>query len=242
MELPLQAIWFTILVGALHAWSALERARERELCAAQLEGSLARAQIRNLRLQLQPHFLFNALNTISATMYDDPRAADERPGLPVEAVRPLPLHAPSGTRAPAARGKPGRRPGDRRPSRADRAPARCGAAGARPPAPAPRRARRRSRGSAAAPRRRGDRPHRSRRQLPAPDDRRGDLPPPRHPLRARGRLDPARFLRLNRSTIVRLDALCEVQPWFHGDARVVLKDGSVLTWSRRYRAKAEGRF
>jgi len=57
-----------------------------------------------------------------------------------------------------------------------------------------------------------------------------------------GRLDPDRFLRLNRSTIVRLDALREVQPWFHGDARVVLKDGSVLTWSRRYRSKAEGRF
>jgi two-component system LytT family response regulator len=57
-----------------------------------------------------------------------------------------------------------------------------------------------------------------------------------------GRLDPARFLRLNRSEIVRLDTVREVQPWFHGDARVVLRDGSVLTWSRRYRAKAEGLF
>jgi two-component system LytT family response regulator len=54
------------------------------------------------------------------------------------------------------------------------------------------------------------------------------------------RLDPARFLRLNRSEIVRLDAIRELQPWFHGDARVVLRDGSVLTWSRRYRAQAEG--
>lgn len=77
MELPLQAVWFTILISGLHAWEALEAARARELRAAQLEGSLARAQMRNLRLQLQPHFLFNALNTISATMYDDPRAADE---------------------------------------------------------------------------------------------------------------------------------------------------------------------
>ena len=57
-----------------------------------------------------------------------------------------------------------------------------------------------------------------------------------------GRLDPARFLRLNRSEIVRLEAIREVQPWFHGDARVVLHDGTVLTWSRRYRAKAEGMF
>jgi two-component system LytT family response regulator len=54
------------------------------------------------------------------------------------------------------------------------------------------------------------------------------------------RLDPARFLRLNRSEIVRLDAIRELQPWFHGDARVVLRDGSVLTWSRRYRAQADG--
>ena len=56
------------------------------------------------------------------------------------------------------------------------------------------------------------------------------------------RLDPARFLRLNRSEIVRLEAIREIQPWFHGDARVVLADGEVLTWSRRYRAKAEGMF
>jgi two-component system LytT family response regulator len=56
------------------------------------------------------------------------------------------------------------------------------------------------------------------------------------------RLDPARFLRLNRSEIVRLDAIREVQPWFHGDARVILRDGTVLTWSRRYRSKAEGLF
>ncbi|HEY6322066.1 MAG TPA: response regulator [Thermoanaerobaculia bacterium] len=57
-----------------------------------------------------------------------------------------------------------------------------------------------------------------------------------------GRLDPARFLRLNRSEIVRLETVREVQPWFHGDAKVVLRDGSVLTWSRRFRARVEGIF
>ena len=56
------------------------------------------------------------------------------------------------------------------------------------------------------------------------------------------RLDPARFLRLNRSEIVRLETVREVRPWFHGDAKVVLRDGSVLTWSRRFRARAEGLF
>ncbi|HET9481469.1 MAG TPA: histidine kinase [Candidatus Polarisedimenticolia bacterium] len=77
MEFPMQVILFSIMVGAIHAAEAFRRARERELHAAELEGSLARAQLRNLRLQLQPHFLFNALNTISATMYTDPAAADE---------------------------------------------------------------------------------------------------------------------------------------------------------------------
>jgi two-component system, LytTR family, sensor kinase len=77
MELPLQVIWFSILVAAIHGAGALQVARERELATARIESSLARAQLRNLRLQLQPHFLFNALNTISAAMYDDPAAADE---------------------------------------------------------------------------------------------------------------------------------------------------------------------
>jgi two-component system, LytTR family, sensor kinase len=37
---------------------------------------LARAQLHNLRLQLQPHFLFNTLNTVSSVMYEDVRVAD----------------------------------------------------------------------------------------------------------------------------------------------------------------------
>jgi two-component system LytT family response regulator len=56
------------------------------------------------------------------------------------------------------------------------------------------------------------------------------------------RLDPDRFLRINRSEIVRLDAVKELHPWFHGDYRVVMHDGATLTWSRRYRALTEGEF
>jgi len=52
------------------------------------------------------------------------------------------------------------------------------------------------------------------------------------------KLDPEKFLRINRSEIVRLDAVAEFQPWFHGDYRVKMKDGSLLTWSRRYRARS----
>ena len=51
------------------------------------------------------------------------------------------------------------------------------------------------------------------------------------------RLDPEKFLRINRSEVIRLDAVAEFQPWFHGDYRVRMKDGTILTWSRRFRAK-----
>lgn len=77
MELPVQLVGFCIMVGVVHATWRIDEARKRRLRATELEASLARAQLQNLRLQLQPHFLFNALNTISSVMYTDPAAADE---------------------------------------------------------------------------------------------------------------------------------------------------------------------
>jgi two-component system, LytTR family, response regulator len=56
------------------------------------------------------------------------------------------------------------------------------------------------------------------------------------------RLDPEAFLRISRSVVVRLDAVSEMEPWFHGDYRVRLRDGRTLTWSRRYRAKGRRAF
>ena len=53
-----------------------------------------------------------------------------------------------------------------------------------------------------------------------------------------GRLDGDKFLRISRSAIVRLDAIKELHPWFHGDYHVVMVDGARLTWTRRYRAAA----
>ena len=48
------------------------------------------------------------------------------------------------------------------------------------------------------------------------------------------RLDRAEFVRINRSAIVRLDAVRELQKWFHGEYKVILKAGASLTWTRRY--------
>ncbi|HXO99743.1 MAG TPA: LytTR family DNA-binding domain-containing protein [Luteibacter sp.] len=51
-----------------------------------------------------------------------------------------------------------------------------------------------------------------------------------------GRLHPKHFVRVNRSTIVRLDAIREVQPWPDGEQRLLLADGARVTWTRRYLA------
>ena len=51
-----------------------------------------------------------------------------------------------------------------------------------------------------------------------------------------GRLDPATFLRIHRSTLVNVNRIRELRPLFHGDYAVRLKDGTELTLSRRFRA------
>ncbi len=50
--------------------------REKETVAAQLQAQLANAQIAALRMQLNPHFLFNTMNSISSLMRSDIDAAD----------------------------------------------------------------------------------------------------------------------------------------------------------------------
>ena len=52
-------------------------------------------------------------------------------------------------------------------------------------------------------------------------------------------LDPARFVRIHRSTMVRIDAVKEIQPLFNGDQSVVLTSGDKVILSRSYREKAQ---
>ena len=49
------------------------------------------------------------------------------------------------------------------------------------------------------------------------------------------RLDPNKFLRIHRSTIVNVGRIKELQPMFHGEYRIILKDGTRLTSGRSYR-------
>jgi two-component system, LytTR family, sensor kinase len=68
--------YLPIILGA-HMVSFYQRSRERERRAAQLEAQLAKANLQNLKAQLQPHFLFNTMHSISALMLSDVGAADK---------------------------------------------------------------------------------------------------------------------------------------------------------------------
>ncbi len=60
----------------------------------------------------------------------------------------------------------------------------------------------------------------------------------RESLRAfESKLDPRAFLRIHRSAIVNVDAIREMQPWFHGDHVLILRSGARLMCSRRYDAQ-----
>jgi two-component system, LytTR family, response regulator len=54
-------------------------------------------------------------------------------------------------------------------------------------------------------------------------------------------LDPRVFLRIHRRYIVNVDRIVEVQPWFAGDAIVVLRNGAKLRLSRTYRERLHSR-
>ncbi|MBI4905867.1 MAG: histidine kinase [Acidobacteria bacterium] len=50
--------------------------RQEQLTSARLRAQIAEAQLRALRMQIHPHFLFNTLHTISALVQEDPHAAE----------------------------------------------------------------------------------------------------------------------------------------------------------------------
>jgi two-component sensor histidine kinase len=67
--------FYALLLGIAHAVLYYRRYRERERAAEQLARGLTEARLQALKMQLQPHFLFNTLNAISALIPADARPA-----------------------------------------------------------------------------------------------------------------------------------------------------------------------
>ena len=67
---------YATIIGLTYGFDYFLKYRQRQLQMAQLETSLARAQVENLEHRIQPHFLFNTLNMISAVMHEDVDRAD----------------------------------------------------------------------------------------------------------------------------------------------------------------------
>ena len=64
------------LVGVAHALRFYERTKARERREAELEARLAQARLQALRMQLNPHFLFNTLNSIASLVHEQPQAEE----------------------------------------------------------------------------------------------------------------------------------------------------------------------
>jgi hypothetical protein len=69
---------FAVIVGACLLYDASRREHTRALAATALQAQLARAELELLRWQLHPHFLFNALNTVSTLVLKGDRDSADR--------------------------------------------------------------------------------------------------------------------------------------------------------------------
>ena len=75
-ELLNNLIIFWVVFCLFRGVGYYQKLREQEYTAIRLEAELTNAQLRALRMQLNPHFLFNTMNSISSMMRSDVEAAD----------------------------------------------------------------------------------------------------------------------------------------------------------------------
>lgn len=68
-------VTYAAVVGVALALDSQRRLRERDMRATQLEADLARAQVQAIKMQVQPHFLFNTLHAINVLIKEDPAVA-----------------------------------------------------------------------------------------------------------------------------------------------------------------------
>jgi len=75
-ELQKDAVTYLIFLGAIFAFREFRIRRAADLRASELAAELTTARLSHLTAQIEPHFLFNALNAISNRMHEDVEAAD----------------------------------------------------------------------------------------------------------------------------------------------------------------------
>ena len=99
-EIPPQVFIFTVTVATIHGLLFFQRSNAEQLRFLRIEQQLAKEKLRSLQGQINPHFLFNTLNTISAMMYEDVASADRmiehlsdllRTSLKINSMMELPL-------------------------------------------------------------------------------------------------------------------------------------------------------
>jgi two-component system, LytTR family, sensor kinase len=76
-RLQIDVFLYSVLVGFWHAFEYHRKFQERRLKTVELEANLAHAQLLALKMQIQPHFLFNTLQAIAELVHVDIDAAEE---------------------------------------------------------------------------------------------------------------------------------------------------------------------
>ncbi|MFN5582511.1 sensor histidine kinase [Gemmatimonas sp.] len=74
-HLDIQVVLYWAVLGVAYMVEFVRRYRERDRAATELEQKVARTQLEALRMQLNPHFLFNALNSVAELMEMDVKEA-----------------------------------------------------------------------------------------------------------------------------------------------------------------------
>jgi two-component system, LytTR family, sensor kinase len=75
-ELQKDLITYIVILGVIFASREFQIRRSADLRAGELASELSEARLKHLTAQIEPHFLFNALNAISNRMHEDVEAAD----------------------------------------------------------------------------------------------------------------------------------------------------------------------
>jgi hypothetical protein len=68
---------YCLILSLIFGYDYYRRFQEEQIKSSELRTQLANSQLQTLKMQLHPHFLFNTLNSISALIHEDARAADK---------------------------------------------------------------------------------------------------------------------------------------------------------------------